>query len=183
MRYFKFAFFPALLATVMVSCDNTTAPAGLNSSSADIRETPASVTSDTAYGDRFESLPAPYSAADYSLGRRTFKMCGSCHTLTENGRDLVGPNLHGIFGRPVGAREGFGYSKALSTEDFIWTPERLESWLENPRDFLPGNRMSFAGVRRPEARHAVIAYLMTETGYQAAPETALSVPTGDRKED
>ena len=113
----------------------------------------------------FAALPEPYQTADYNRGRRTFKLCQSCHTLNEGGQNLVGPNLYGIFGREIGAVEGFTYSKAVQESDIVWTPEILAEWLESPRNFLPGNKMSFAGVRRPEDRTAVIAYIMAETGY------------------
>jgi len=115
----------------------------------------------------FAALPEPYQTADYNRGRRTFKLCQSCHTLNEGGQNLVGPNLYGIFGREIGAVEGFTYSKAVQESDIVWTPEILAEWLESPRNFLPGNKMSFAGVRRPEDRTAVIAYIMAETGYSA----------------
>ncbi|MDJ0921089.1 MAG: cytochrome c family protein [Henriciella sp.] len=115
----------------------------------------------------FAALPAPYVDADYARGRRTFKLCQSCHTLAEGGQNLVGPNLYGIFGRDVGTVDGFAYSPAVMEADFIWTPEMLDEWLTSPRNFLPGNRMSFAGVRKPEDRLAVIAYIMLETGYAA----------------
>ncbi|GAB5454932.1 MAG: cytochrome c family protein [Henriciella sp.] len=115
--------------------------------------------------DAFAALPEPYQTADYNRGRRTFKLCQSCHTLNEGGQNLVGPNLYGIFGRGIGTVEGFTYSKAVEESDIVWTPEILAEWLESPRNFLPGNKMSFAGVRRPEDRTAVIAYIMAETGY------------------
>ena len=117
--------------------------------------------------EAFAALPEPYQTADYNRGRRTFKLCQSCHTLNEGGQNLVGPNLYGIFGREIGAVEGFTYSKAVQESDIVWTPEILAEWLESPRNFLPGNKMSFAGVRRPEDRTAVIAYIMAETGYGA----------------
>ncbi len=69
-------------------------------------------------------------------------------------------------GRQVGSLPSFNYSQALSDADFEWTPDRLEHWLANPRSYLPGNNMTFAGVRRERDRHAVIAYLMVESGYQ-----------------
>lgn len=115
--------------------------------------------------EAFAALPEPYQTADYNRGRRTFKLCQSCHTLNEGGQNLVGPNLHGIFGRDIGTVEGFTYSKAVQESDITWTPEILAEWLESPRNFLPGNKMSFAGVRRPDDRTAVIAYIMAETGY------------------
>ena len=114
----------------------------------------------------FASLPEPYNTADYARGRRTFKLCQSCHTTAEGAGALVGPNLYGLFGREAGKAPGFDYSDALKSADFTWTPDKVDHWLENPQTFLKGNRMTFAGVRNPEDRKAVIAFLMTETGYQ-----------------
>lgn len=94
----------------------------------------------------------------------------------------MGPNLHGVFGRTVGTADGFQYSRALEAEDFVWTPERLEEWLANPGDYLPGNRMTFAGVRRPADRHAVIAYLMVESGYSSGEEGAGEPLTDDEQD-
>ncbi|WP_421792098.1 c-type cytochrome [Hyphobacterium sp.] len=113
------------------------------------------------------ALPAPYNAADYDTGRRMFRRCASCHTVTPDGGNRVGPNLYGMFGQVVGTQDGFDYSTALEEADFIWTPEQLDAWLANPREFLPGNRMSFVGLRDEEDRVNVIAYLMHETGYSA----------------
>lgn len=110
-------------------------------------------------------LPTPYAEADYDTGRRLFRRCGSCHTVTADGGNRVGPNLHGIFGSEAGTVEGFDYSMALENAGFVWTPEQLDGWLANPRDFLPGNRMSFVGLREETDRRNVIAYIMHETGY------------------
>ncbi|MCA8891076.1 MAG: cytochrome c family protein [Hyphomonas sp.] len=126
---------------------------------------PADEASASEGSPEFASLPAPYNTADYARGRRTFKLCQACHTTAEGAGALVGPNLYGIFGREAGTSEGFAYSQALQDADFIWTPDKVDHWLENPQTFLKGNRMTFAGVRKPEDRIAVIAYLMTETGY------------------
>jgi len=116
----------------------------------------------------FATLPAPYSQASYATGKRVFKLCSTCHTVAEGGPNTIGPNLYQVFGRQVGSSEGFNYSEAVENADFIWTPEKLDEWLESPRNFLPGNRMTFQGVRKPKDREAVIAYLMVETGWQAA---------------
>lgn len=125
--------------------------------------TPAAAPAEAEPSAQFADLPEPYKSADYARGERQFKLCVACHLLTEEGGHRVGPNLHGMFGRQVGTAEGFGYSNALMEADFEWTPEQLNDWLENPRTFLPGNRMSFSGVRREEDRTALIAYLMVET--------------------
>jgi cytochrome c len=113
---------------------------------------------------RIAALPAPYSAADYEAGRRVFAQCRSCHTIDEGAGNRVGPNLHGVFGREIGAVEGFSYSRPVQDADFVWDAERLDHWLQNPQTFLPGNRMAFAGVRDETQRRDLIAYLMVETG-------------------
>lgn len=115
---------------------------------------------------QFASFPEPYASAEYDRGRRIYLQCQSCHTLEEGGPAVLGPNLYGLFSRNVGESEGFDYSDALQEADFQWTPEQLDQWLANPRSFLPGNKMSFAGVKRPDDRTAVIAYIMSETGYE-----------------
>jgi cytochrome c len=176
IRRFSYVFFVlALMANA--SCDRATDEHDRIEPSASVpvqqttSGTPSANTGPTLTSRDFSSFPEPYASADYALGRRTFKLCGSCHTVTADGRDLVGPNLHGIFGRQAGSKEGFAYSKALSAADFQWTPDRVEHWLANPNDYLPGNNMTFSGVRQENARHAVIAYLMLESGYVSTATT------------
>ena len=96
-------------------------------------------------------------------GKRVFVLCRSCHTVEADGRHKVGPNLHGMFGSEAGAKEGFRYSDAVLESGIIWSAETLEEWLVKPKDFLPGNKMAFAGVRKEEDRKALIAYLKSET--------------------
>lgn len=109
------------------------------------------------------ALPAPYSEADLANGRRQFRRCSSCHTIAEGARNLVGPNLHGLFSRHAGEVEGFNYSAAVRDSGIEWSPEHLDSWLSDPRGYIPGNRMSFVGLREANDRRDVIAYLMIET--------------------
>lgn len=115
----------------------------------------------------FANLPTPYADADYARGKRIWRQCSSCHTVAEGADHLVGPNLYQLFGRQAGSAEGFNYSNAVKEAGFEWTPEKLDEWLTSPRNFLPGNRMSFAGVRKPNDRDNVIAYLMIESGWTA----------------
>jgi cytochrome c len=112
------------------------------------------------------SLPAPYSQGDLANGRQGFAQCRSCHTLTEGGPNLVGPNLYGVFGRKVGTKEGYQYSEAVQKADFIWDGAHLDRWLADPRGFLPGTKMTFPGIKTEADRRDVIAYVMVETGYK-----------------
>ncbi|MEN0652344.1 MULTISPECIES: c-type cytochrome [Hyphobacterium] len=109
------------------------------------------------------ALPAPYNEADLANGNRQFRRCASCHTIAEGARNLVGPNLHGLFSRNAGEVEGFSYSAAVRDSGIDWSPEHLDSWLQDPRGYIPGNRMSFVGLREANDRRDVIAYLMIET--------------------
>ena len=111
------------------------------------------------------ALPVPYNQADLDNGRRVFARCRSCHTITEGGPNMTGPNLHGVFGRQAGGLAGYNYSPALKAAGFAWDGERLDHWLENPRTFLQGTKMSFAGIPGAEDRRDVIAFLKVETGY------------------
>lgn len=112
---------------------------------------------------RIATLAAPYNEADFDAGRRAFGSCRSCHTVNQGGINRQGPNLYGLFTREIGAVEGFAYSQAVQDADFTWDAENLDHWLENPRTFLPGNRMAFAGVRDETQRRDLIAYLMVST--------------------
>ncbi len=76
---------------------------------------------------------------------------------------MIGPALHGFFGTEAGSREDFEYSAVLAQADFVWTPRALDAWLVQPGRFLPGNRMTFAGVFRESDRNDLIAYLLQVT--------------------
>lgn len=148
--------------------ENTVENSGVSTESSTVTDVEAEVAvEEPEFAPEFASLPEPYKSADFNRGKRTYRLCQSCHTLAEGGPNLIGPNMYGVFGRQVGGVEGFNYSNAVKEADFIWTPEMLNEWLVSPRDFLPGNNMSFAGVRREEDRLGVIAYIMAETGYAA----------------
>lgn len=104
-----------------------------------------------------------YAGADRDRGRQLAFTCRACHTLEAGGAHMIGPNLHGMFGRNAGTREGFDYSEAIRESAFAWTPRALDAWLREPGDFLPGNRMSFIGVSSQGDRRDLIAYLLIAT--------------------
>lgn len=104
-----------------------------------------------------------YAAADLDKGARQAQVCRACHSLEQGGPVMIGPNLYGIFGAPAGARPGYQYSRALAEAGFVWTPRALEAWLAEPSRFLPGNRMTFAGVLDAGNRADLVAYLLNVT--------------------
>ena len=85
------------------------------------------------------------------------------------GPALTGPNLYGVFGRQAGAVADYAYSPAVKAAGFVWDGEHLDKWLADPRGFLPGTKMSFAGLKDPKDRIDLIAYLKVETGFKPAP--------------
>ncbi|MBC6982730.1 cytochrome c family protein [Caulobacter sp. 17J80-11] len=112
------------------------------------------------------TFPAPYNTADLANGKRVFARCRSCHSLTEGGPNMTGPNLYGVFGRKAGSKADYNYSDAVKNAGFTWDAQRLDGWLSDPKHFLPGTKMSFAGVHDAKDRTDLIAYLMTETGHR-----------------
>lgn len=98
------------------------------------------------------------SAADPEKGARVFRKCSACHKVAA-GENNVGPYLHGVVGRQIASVDGFGYSGALSGIDGEWSAEELSAFLENPKGYAAGTTMGFAGLKKPEDRADVIAYL------------------------
>lgn len=103
------------------------------------------------------------AAGDATKGKRLFNRCRACHNLTATARTRIGPNLDNLFGRKAGAADGYKYSKALLEAEFDWTETALDSWLSQPRKFLPGNKMSFPGLRKEQDRKDLMAYLREAT--------------------
>ncbi|MFQ3666221.1 MAG: cytochrome c family protein [Sphingomonadaceae bacterium] len=110
-------------------------------------------------------LAAPAMAqmpkGDPAAGQKVFAQCRACH-VTDKGVNRVGPSLHGIVGRKAGTVPGFKYSKANAESGVTWTEENLFKYLENPRKFIPGTTMAFAGIRNPQQRADLIAWLRTQ---------------------
>jgi len=102
---------------------------------------------------------------DAAAGQRMYNaQCRACHTPEQGGRNGVGPNLWGVFGRRAGEVEGFRYSarmRALAEGGLTWNEERLRAFLTNPREVVPGGSMAFAGIRNPEHMNNMIAYIKT----------------------
>lgn len=87
-----------------------------------------------------------------------YARCAVCHTADKGGKDKLGPNLHGVFGSAAGQGR-FAYSDALKRSGLKWNEATLHKWLENPKALVPGNRMSFPGIKEAAKRQEIINYL------------------------
>ena len=101
------------------------------------------------------------AAADPAKGQQLAKACAACHDFTKDGPNKVGPNLWGVVGRARGAVAGYAYSASMKTVGGEWTVEHLNAYLAKPRQAVPGNKMAYAGMAKPEDRAAVIAFLQS----------------------
>ncbi|EKU74480.1 MULTISPECIES: c-type cytochrome [Sphingobium] len=100
------------------------------------------------------------TVADAKAGARLFGTCAACHTSSAGGPDTGGPNLHGIYGQPIGQHSArFGYTAALRAKGGVWDDKALDAWIANPQRFVPGTKMQFSGIPDPLARADLIAYL------------------------
>ena len=97
---------------------------------------------------------------DAVKGEKVFGQCKTCH-VAEKGVNRVGPSLWGIIGRPAGSIQGFKYSPANKNSGLVWAPEQLFTYLEAPQKVIKGTYMAFAGLKNPQDRADVIAYLKT----------------------
>ena len=122
--------------------------------------------------------------ADLAAGEAVFKKCTSCHTITQGGANMTGPNLWGVVGRATGSMAGMSYSDAMmahAKEAPNWTYDMLNAFLTNPQKAVKGTKMAFVGVKKVEDRVALIAYLRAQgsTGYAipAPAPAAVAAPT------
>ena len=101
-------------------------------------------------------------AADAAKGRSVFaSQCSICHSNSRNGPVVVGPPLFGVVGRRAGTVASFNYSGAMKAAGFVWTPDRLKSYLPGPTAYLPGVKMTYPGLKNPDQLEDLIAYLET----------------------
>lgn len=123
-----------------------------------------------------EPILAMIEKADAAKGAKIAKACAACHTFDKGGKNGVGPNLYGIVGRKKQSHEGFAYSGKLTTNGGdVWTYKEIGHFIYKPKDYAPGTKMTFAGLKKPEDRAAVLAYLRTLADSPAALPTAAEI--------
>ena len=111
-----------------------------------------------------EPLPVLLAKADPAKGQAQAKVCTSCHALEKGGANKIGPGLWGVIGHKVGSHEGFNYSAAFkerAAKGETWTFETLNKFIENPKGYISGTAMGFAGLKEADKRADLLAYLRT----------------------
>lgn len=148
--------------------------AAADAGTASVTEAAAEAPAAEAVAEAVEAPEAPaadaVASADPALveaGEKVFKKCAACHKVGDGAKNATGPVLNGIVGHPAGVVDGFKYSKpllAMAEAGLVWDEASLQAFLENPKAFMKGTKMSFAGLKSEEDRAAVIAYLSSLGG-------------------
>jgi cytochrome c len=166
-------FASAALMTFVAACGGSDKPA--ETAEAPAAETAAAPAEETAAAVAPVEAPVAPAAApeeaevtlasltgDAAKGEKVFAQCKACH-VAEEGVNRVGPSLWGVVGRTAGSIEGFRYSSANKNSGLVWSEEQLFTYLKAPRETIPGTTMAFAGLKKPQDRADVIAYLKTRS--------------------
>jgi cytochrome c len=128
-----------------------------------------------------EPIEKLLASAAVDKGEAASKKCAACHTFGKGEPNRVGPNLYGVVGRERGSHAGFNYSAGMKGKPGKWTVEDLNAFLQNPKGFVPGTSMGFAGVPRGTERADVIAYLNSKSDSPAPLPKAAEAPAGQKQ--
>jgi len=128
-----------------------------------------------------EPIEKLLASATPEKGENAAKKCQACHTFNKGEPNRVGPNLYGVVGRDKASVQGFNYSAALKAKGGKWTLEELNAFLANPRGYVPGTSMSFAGLPRGSERADIIVFLNSKSDSPEPLPKAAQAPTSDPK--
>ena len=110
-----------------------------------------------------ENIMALFASTSAVDGAKVFKKCTACHSITQEGRNKIGPALWGVLGRQAGSISDYKYSKAMAAYGKTWSFEEMNNFLIKPKDWIKGTKMSFIGLKNAKDRAAVILYMNEKT--------------------
>ena len=102
---------------------------------------------------------ALFTSVNLSDGKKVFKKCAACHSIDKGGANKIGPALYNVIGRQAGSLPDYKYSKGMIAYAKKWTPQEMDGFLENPKGWVKGTKMAYAGLKKPEERAALILFL------------------------
>ena len=122
------------------------------------------------------------ATADAGRGENVFKKCTACHSITPGGPNGLGPNVHGVMGKPHASKPGFAYSASLKEKPGQWDWKKMDAWLTSPRKYAPGTKMTFAGLGNPQERADLLLYLNAQGSNLPVPPPPAEDPSaaGDK---
>ena len=103
------------------------------------------------------------ASADVDKGAQIAKQCQACHNFAKGGPNMVGPNLWGVLGGPHAHKSDYAYSDAMKSQKGDWTYEAVNQFIAHPQATMPGTKMGFAGLKKPQDRADVIAWLRLQS--------------------
>lgn len=121
-------------------------------------------------------IPALLAAAKPENGQNIIKKCATCHDFSKGGPNKIGPELWSVVGRPKAHNPGFTYSDAMASHGGNWDYDSLFHFLKSPQKYVPGTKMSFAGLKKPSDIADLVAYLRTLSDSPVPLPAAGSIP-------
>ncbi len=118
---------------------------------------------DSASSDKPGDIMALLASANISEGEKVFKRCASCHSVSKGGKNKIGPALWGVIGRQAGALTDYKYSKSLIAYGKKWSFEEMNGFLTKPKEWIPGTKMAFAGLKNEKDRASLILYMNSQS--------------------
>ena len=118
---------------------------------------------DSASSDKSGDIMTLLASANASEGEKVFKKCASCHSISKGGKNKIGPALWGVIGRQVGTVAEYKYSKSLIAYGKKWSFEEMNGFLIKPKEWIPGTKMAFAGLKNEKDRASLILYMNSQS--------------------